>query len=41
MGFQNEADQMAQMGFDRAKALEILEIAHGNMELAIEMMSSH
>jgi hypothetical protein len=40
MAYQKEADQMVMMGFDRAKALEILEIAHGNMELAIEMLSA-
>ena len=32
---------MVMMGFDRAKAIEFLEIAHGNMELAIEMLSTH
>ena len=40
MGYHAEAEQMVMMGFDRTKALEFLEIAHGNMELAIEMLSS-
>ena len=37
--FQSQAEQLAHMGFDLARALEILDIVHGNMDLAIEMLS--
>lgn len=39
-GYDSEAGQLASMGFDKKKALEILTIVNGNMELAIEMLSS-
>ena len=35
-----EAEQLAQMGFDKARALEILDIVDGNVELALDMLSS-
>lgn len=38
--YQNEADQLAGMGFDKQRALEILGIVQGNIELAIEMLAS-
>jgi len=39
-GYESQAGQLAAMGFDKSKALEILSIVNGNMELAIEMLSS-
>jgi hypothetical protein len=35
-----KAEQLAQMGFDKARALEILDIVDGNVELALDMLSS-
>jgi len=38
--FSDQAEQLSQMGFDKKKALEILQIVNGNMELALDMLSS-
>ena len=35
-----KAEQLAQMGFDKTRALEILDIVDGNVELALDMLSS-
>jgi hypothetical protein len=35
-----KAEQLAQMGFDKARALEILDIVDGSVELALDMLSS-
>jgi hypothetical protein len=38
-----KAEQLAQMGFDKARALEILDIVDGNVDLAylaLDMLSS-
>ncbi len=35
-----KAEQLAQMGFDKARALEILDTVDGNVELALDMLSS-
>ncbi|EKX52773.1 NPL4-like protein, forms a complex with UFD1 and CDC48 [Guillardia theta CCMP2712] len=37
--YEEQADQLEMMGFDRNRALEILNIVHGNIETAIEMLS--
>ena len=34
-----KAEQLAQMGFDKARALEILDIVDGNVDLALDMLS--
>jgi hypothetical protein len=34
-----KAEQLAQMGFDKARALEILDIVDGNLESAVDMLS--
>ena len=38
--YESEATQLASMGFDKKKAKDILSIVNGNMELAIEMLST-
>ena len=35
-----KAEQLAQMGFDKARALEILDIVDGSVDLALDMLSS-
>jgi hypothetical protein len=35
-----KAEQLAQMGFDKARALEILDIVDGSVELALDVLSS-
>eukprot|EP00290_Baffinella_frigidus_P017776 CAMPEP_0180207836 /NCGR_PEP_ID=MMETSP0987-20121128/10392_1 /TAXON_ID=697907 /ORGANISM="non described non described, Strain CCMP2293" /LENGTH=71 /DNA_ID=CAMNT_0022163889 /DNA_START=30 /DNA_END=245 /DNA_ORIENTATION=+ len=34
-----QADQLAAMGFDKQRALEILDIVNGNLETAMDMLS--
>ena len=38
--YNEQAEQLTQMGFDKERALEILQIVNGNMELALDMLSS-
>jgi hypothetical protein len=38
--YAEQAEQLSLMGFDKQKALEILQIVNGNMELALDMLSS-
>jgi len=38
--YTDQAEQLSQMGFDKQRALEILQIVNGNMELALDMLSS-
>lgn len=38
--YNDQAEQLSQMGFDKQRALEILQIVNGNMELALDMLSS-
>lgn len=38
--YTEQAEQLSMMGFDKERALEILQIVNGNMELALDMLSS-
>lgn len=38
--YAEQAEQLSMMGFDKDRALEILQIVNGNMELALDMLSS-
>ena len=38
--YDDQAEQLAQMGFDKERAREILQIVNGSMELALDMLSS-
>jgi hypothetical protein len=37
--YNEQAEQLSQMGFDKQRALEILDIVNGNMEVALDMLS--
>ena len=38
--YTEQAEQLSQMGFDKQRALEILQIVNGNVEMALDMLSS-
>ena len=40
VNYDDQAEQLAQMGFDKERAREILQIVNGSMELALDMLSS-